>query len=301
MHFSFFILFLQFSSFFFLFFFFSFYFFIFFDFSFLFIFSFFSLSKVSSFFFLFFFFSFYFFIFFLIFSFLFIFSFFSLSKVSSFLNFLFFHFFIALFFYYFCFSFCISIHFSSFFFILFIFLFSSLFFFKIFFSFVHFCIFSSFQYFSSFFHVFSFFTLFRKFSLIHFLSVVVLWLCGAGAARQCRTQYGLLTKIKKRMPKVKFYKKYVAITSKIAKAGLAPSGLHGVRCMGMAPTTLKVFRTTIGRCLPGKHAARSLTWRLAVHQCDPIHPCRVEPIVAWAEATTLTCTRHGDGRNDWRA
>ena len=51
--------------------------------------------------------------------------------------------------------------------------------------------------------------------------------CGAGAARQRRTQYGRLTKIKKRMPVVKFYKKYSAITSKIAKAGLAPSGLHG--------------------------------------------------------------------------
>ena len=55
-------------------------------------------------------------------------------------------------------------------------------------------------------------------------------------------------------------------------------------CMGMPPTRLKAFRTTIGRCLPGKHAGRSLTWRLAVHQCDPIHPCRIEPIVAWAEA-----------------
>ena len=59
---------------------------------------------------------------------------------------------------------------------------------------------------------------------------------GAGAVRQRRTQYARLTKIKKRMPKVKFCKKYGAITSNIAKAGLMPSGLYGVRCMGMPPT-----------------------------------------------------------------
>ena len=70
--------------------------------------------------------------------------------------------------------------------------------------------------------------------------------CGAGAARQRRTQHARLAKIKKRMPKVKFHKKYGAITSKIAKAGLMPSGLHGVRCMGMPPTRLKAFRTTVG-------------------------------------------------------
>ena len=86
------------------------------------------------------------------------------------------------------------------------------------------------------------------------------------------------------MPKVQFYKKYGAITSKIAKAGLMPSALHGVRCMGMPPSRLKAFRTTVGRFLPGKHAGRSLTWRLAMHECDPTHTCRVEPIVAWAEA-----------------
>ena len=92
-----------------------------------------------------------------------------------------------------------------------------------------------------------------------------------GGARRRRTQYARLTKIKKRMPKVQFYKKYGAMTSKIAKAGLMPSALHGVRCMGMPPTRLKAFRTTVGRCLPGKHAGRSLTWRLAMHECDPTH------------------------------
>ena len=107
---------------------------------------------------------------------------------------------------------------------------------------------------------------------------------GAGAARQRWTQYARLTKIRNRMPKVQFYKKCGAMTSKIAKAGLMPSALHGVRCMGMPPTRLKAFRTTVGRCLPGKHAGRSLTWRLAMHECDPTHTCRVEPTVAWAEA-----------------
>ena len=68
------------------------------------------------------------------------------------------------------------------------------------------------------------------------------------------------------MPKVQFYKKYGAMTSKIAKAGLMPSAPHGVRCMGMPPTRLKAFRTTVGRCLPGKHEGRSLTWRLAMHE-----------------------------------
>ena len=107
---------------------------------------------------------------------------------------------------------------------------------------------------------------------------------GAGAARSRTTQYGRLAGIKKRMPKVKFFKKYGAVTSKIAKAGFLPSGLHGVRCLGLPSTRVKALRKTIGQCLPGKHAGRSLTWRLAVHECDPIHACRVEPIVAWAEA-----------------
>ena len=107
---------------------------------------------------------------------------------------------------------------------------------------------------------------------------------GAGMARRRKTQYGRLDGFKKRMPKVKFFRKYGAVTSKIAKAGFLPSGLHGVRCLGLPPTRVKALRTIIGQCLPGKHAGRSLTWRLAVHECDPIHACRVEPIVAWAEA-----------------
>ena len=124
--------------------------------------------------------------------------------------------------------------------------------------------------------------------------------CGAGAARQRGTQYARLTKIKKRMPQVLFYEKYGAIMSKIAKAGLRPSGLHGVRCMGMLPTRLKAFRTTVGRCLPGKHAGRSLTWRLATHECDPTHTCRVEPIVAWAEAVWDEQLDEADLHKAWR-
>ena len=98
------------------------------------------------------------------------------------------------------------------------------------------------------------------------------------------TQYGRLAKIRKRMPKVKFYKRYGAITSKIAKAGLIPSGLHGVWCLGVPPTRVEAIKTTIGRCLSGKHAGHSLTQRLAMHECDPIRTCRIEPIVARAEA-----------------
>ena len=86
---------------------------------------------------------------------------------------------------------------------------------------------------------------------------------GVGGARRRRTQYAWLTKIRKRMPKVQFYKKYGAMTSKIAKAGLMPSALHTIRCMGMPPTRLKAFRTTIGRCLPGKHAGRRTFTHLA--------------------------------------
>ena len=48
--------------------------------------------------------------------------------------------------------------------------------------------------------------------------------------------------------------------ARIAKTRLMPSGLHCVRCMGMPLTRLKTFRTTVGRCLPRKHARRSLTW-----------------------------------------
>ena len=46
---------------------------------------------------------------------------------------------------------------------------------------------------------------------------------------------------------------------KIAKAGLMPSGLHGLWCVNMPPTRVKAFRITIGRCLPGKDAELSLT------------------------------------------
>ena len=114
--------------------------------------------------------------------------------------------------------------------------------------------------------------------------ILVIDACGVGTARQRKTQYGRLAKIKKRMAKVKFHRKCGAITSKITKAGLMPRGLHSMRCMGMLPARVNAFRTTTVRCLPGKHAGRSLTWRLAIHECDPIHACRVEPIVAWAEA-----------------
>ena len=93
---------------------------------------------------------------------------------------------------------------------------------------------------------------------------------------------------------------YGAIASKIAKVGLVPSGLHGMRCMGMPPPRVKAFRTTIGRCLPGKHAGRSLTRRLAVHECDPIHACRVEPIAAWTEAAWDEQLDGAQLHNTWR-
>ena len=75
---------------------------------------------------------------------------------------------------------------------------------------------------------------------------------GAVTARRRKTQYGRLDGVKKRMPKVKFIRKYGAVTSKIAKAGFLPSGLHGVRCLGLPPTRVKALRTTIGQCLPGQ-------------------------------------------------
>ena len=100
---------------------------------------------------------------------------------------------------------------------------------------------------------------------------------GVGGARRRRTQYGRLTKIKKRMPKVQFYK-------------------HEV----WPPTRLKASRTTVGRCLPGKHAGRSLTWRLAMYECDPTHTCRVEPIVAWAEAVWDEQLDDADLHRGWR-
>ena len=112
---------------------------------------------------------------------------------------------------------------------------------------------------------------------------------GAGAARQRRTQYARLTKIKNGMPKVKFYKKYGAITSKIAKVGLMPGGLHGVRCMGMPPTRLKAFRTTVGRC--------NARVRPDTHVQSRAH-CGMGRTSSW---TTTTCTRPGDGSNDWWA
>ena len=131
---------------------------------------------------------------------------------------------------------------------------------------------------------------------------------GAGTARQRRTQYGRLTKVKKRMPKVKFYRKYGAIASKIAKAGLMPSRLHGMRYMGMPPTRVKAFRTTIGRCLQANtlvvrsrgdwsctratrftRAGWSRLWRKQ----------RQSGMSSW---TMRSCTgRGGDGSNDWWA
>ena len=75
-----------------------------------------------------------------------------------------------------------------------------------------------------------------------------------------------------------------------------PSALHGVRCMGMPPTRLKAFRTTVGRCLPGKHAGRSLTWRLAMIRhtragwSPSWHGQRRSGTSSW---TTLICTGPG--------
>ena len=68
----------------------------------------------------------------------------------------------------------------------------------------------------------------------------------------------------------------------------------------MPPTRLKAFRTTVGRCLPGRHAGRSLTWRLATHECDPTHTCRVETIVAWAEAVWDEQLDDADLHKTWR-
>ena len=45
---------------------------------------------------------------------------------------------------------------------------------------------------------------------------------------------------------------------------------------------------------------RSLTWRLAMHECDPIHTCRVEPIVAWAEAVWDEQPDDADLYKAWR-
>ena len=112
---------------------------------------------------------------------------------------------------------------------------------------------------------------------------------GVGASKRRKTQYRRLVSVKKRMPKVEFFKKCGAITSKIAEAGVIPSGLRSLRCMGLPPTRVKAFRTTIERCLPGKHAWRSRTWRQAAHECDPIHACRVE---------IQSCTRRGGDNNN---
>ena len=88
-----------------------------------------------------------------------------------------------------------------------------------------------------------------------------------------RTQHGRLARIKRGWPKVKFCKKYGAIRSEIAKTGLMPRGLHGTR---------RACRTMIGR-QAGTQGVRSRgDWRCA--SADPIHTCRVEPIVACAEA-----------------
>ena len=69
--------------------------------------------------------------------------------------------------------------------------------------------------------------------------------------------------------KVKFYKRCGAITSKIAKAGFLPSGLHGVRCVGLPPTRVKAFRTTTGRCLPPYTAFAHMTTGHARMRPDP--------------------------------
>ena len=78
-----------------------------------------------------------------------------------------------------------------------------------------------------------------------------------------------------------------------------PSGLHGVRCMGMPPTRLQAFRNG-WKMLARQTRGRSLTWRLATHECDPIHTCRVEPIVAWAEAVWDEQLDDADLHRAWR-
>ena len=91
---------------------------------------------------------------------------------------------------------------------------------------------------------------------------------GVGTARQLKTQYGRLAKIKKGMPIVKFHRKYGAITSKIAKEGLMPSGLHGMRC---TPPRVTASRTTMAvsarqACRAVAHvAARGARVRLDSH------------------------------------
>ena len=83
-------------------------------------------------------------------------------------------------------------------------------------------------------------------------------------------------------------------------------GPHGERftrrecAWASPPTRLKAFRTTVGRCLPGTRAGRSLTLPLAMHQCDPTHTCRIEPIAAWAEAVWDEQLDDADLHKAWR-
>ena len=130
---------------------------------------------------------------------------------------------------------------------------------------------------------------------------------GAGGARRRRTQYARLTKIRKRMPKVQFYKKYGAMTSKIAKAGLMPSALHCVRCMGTPTTRLtesfqdydwKVLarqaRRTFSHLAAGDARVRSDT-----HVQGGAHRGMGRSNSGTSSWAMLICTGPGGDSNDW--
>ena len=116
--------------------------------------------------------------------------------------------------------------------------------------------------------------------------------CGGGKARQRKTQYGRLAKIKKRVTEVQFNRKYGAITSKIVKAGLMPSGLHGMRCMGMPQASTQGVRSG------GDWRCTSAT-RFTRPESSPLqHGRRLFGSSSWVMRSS---TRRGGGSNDWWA
>ena len=98
--------------------------------------------------------------------------------------------------------------------------------------------------------------------------------CGVGTARRRKTPYGRLVNI---------HKRYGAITSKLAKVGLMPSGPARYAVHGHAANKSKSLQDN-GWAVPASQARRAIAGGSRCHECDPSHACRVEPIVAWAEA-----------------
>jgi hypothetical protein len=100
-----------------------------------------------------------------------------------------------------------------------------------------------------------------------------------------RTRTARMAKVRARAALLKGLKAQGGKVLKVAKTGLKPAVLYGVRALGLAKTHVHTLRKITSASIPGSHqGTKSTTLRLAMYGCEVWHECTAAPIDAWATA-----------------